>query len=143
MLVSTKGRYAIRIMIDVAQNSAKGPVRIADISARQEITVKYAEQITAMLVKGGLLRSVRGAGGGYSLVKKAEDYPVSEILYKTEGDFAPVECAVNNTYCPRQEQCMTKGLWSGLYHVIDNYLKSISLQDLINTAGNGSDMYYI
>lgn len=143
MLISTKGRYAVRIMIDIAQNSAKGPVKIADISVRQGITVKYAEQITALLVKGGLLHSVRGAGGGYSLVKKAEEYPVSEILYKTEGDLAPVECALNDAYCPRQENCVTKDLWGGLYRVIDEYLASISLQNLLDNMIDGADQYSI
>lgn len=141
MLISTKGRYAVRIMLDVAQNGDKGSVKIADVSSRQDITVKYAEQITALLVKGGLLRSVRGAGGGYSLVKKPHEYRISEILYKTEGDLAPVDCVTGE--CPRQELCATKGLWEGLYRIINNYLEGITLQDLLDSAYNGADHYYI
>lgn len=141
MLISTKGRYAVRIMLDVAQNCDKGSVKIADISARQDITVKYAEQITALLVKGGLLRSVRGAGGGYSLLKKPYEYRISEILYKTEGDLAPVDCVTGE--CPRRELCATKGLWEGLYRAIDGYLSGVTLQDLLDSAYNGADNYYI
>lgn len=130
-------------MLDVAQNYTKGSVKIADISARQDITVKYAEQITALLVKGGLLRSVRGAGGGYTLIKKPHEYRISEILYKTEGDLAPVECATGDVSCPRNGTCATKGLWVGLYRVMNEYLEGITLQDLVDSAYDGGDNYCI
>lgn len=142
MIVSTKGRYAIRIMLDVAQYAGAGAVKIADISSRQGITVKYAEQITSLLMKGGLLHSVRGAGGGYLLVKKPHEYRVSEILRKTEGDLAPVEC-VTGEDCPRSRICSTKGLWTGLYRVINEYLEGITLQDLLDSAYDGADNYCI
>lgn len=143
MLISTKGRYAIRIMLDVAQNEDKGSVKVADISARQGITVKYAEQITAMLVKGGLLRSMRGAGGGYRLVKKPHEYRVYEILYKTEGDLAPVECVTNGGYCTRKDDCVTGQLWEGLYRVIVDYLDGYTLQSLLDRFYDGADDYCI
>lgn len=89
MKISTKGRYGVKIMLDIAQNGTDSPVKISDISARQNISTKYTEQITGNLARSGLVRSVRGAQGGYVLAKKASDYTVGEILRKTEGDLAP------------------------------------------------------
>lgn len=134
MLISTKGRYAVRILLDVALHEANGAVKIAEISARQEISAKYAEQITGMLVKGGLLRSIRGAGGGYVLQKRPEQYTVAEILQKTEGDLAPVGCVTDPAYCRRQESCVTARLWSGLYQTIREYLNGITLRDLADDS---------
>jgi len=143
MLISTKGRYAVRIMQDIAVNGKEGLVKIAEISARQEITVKYAEQITALLVKGGLLRSVRGMGGGYALTKRAEEYTVLEILTKAEGDLVPVDCLSDDEFCPRGEDCVSRDLWKGLYRVIREYLSGITLQQLIDRTCDGGDQYCI
>ncbi len=143
MIISTKGRYAVRIMLDVAQNAGSGAVKAADISARQGITVKYVEQIISMLVKGGLLRSVRGAGGGYVLIKKPWEYRILEILNKTEGELIPSECLVDEDYCPRQGYCVTKSLWDGLYRAITSYLNGVTLQSLIDQSCDGSDLYCI
>lgn len=140
MKVSTKGRYGLRIMVDVAENGAK-PVRISDISARQEISVKYAEQITGALVKAKLLKSVRGALGGYELVKPAADYTAGEILRALEGDLVPVDC-VNTEYCNRAEACSTRRFWQGLYSKINEYLDSFTLQDLVK-EGSSADFYQI
>ena len=142
MLISTKGRYAVRIMLDVALNGG-GAVRVADISLRQGITPKYAEQITSLLVKAGLLRSVRGACGGYYLAKSPEEYKISEILYKTEGDLAPVDCIAGGRHCSREESCASKALWDGLYRVMNDYLEGITLKDLMQRAVPASDDYCI
>ena len=143
MYISTKGRYAVRILLDIAQNGGAGAVRTQDIALRQQITPKYTEQLTALLVKGGLLRSVRGAGGGYCLVKQPDQYTIAEILQKTEGNFSPVGCAAENGVCPREESCVVRGLWRGLDEVIHDYLKSVTLQTLLDRLPDGSDNYMI
>lgn len=141
MKISTKGRYAVRIMADIA--ACDPPVRISDIASRQGISVKYTEQITGALVKSGLLRSIRGAQGGYELVKSADKYTVGEILRKTEGDLCPVEC-VKSHNCVREELgCAANKLWTGLYECINNYLDGITLQDLLDSEGNPADFYSI
>lgn len=141
MQISTKGKYAVRIMLDVAKYSAGGAVRTQDISERQSISVKYAEQITALLVKGGLLRSARGAGGGYTLVKRADEYKISEILLKTEGELMPVDCVTDS--CPKSGGCAVQSLWSGLYKAVHDYLDSVTLQNLLDSSSDGGDNYVI
>lgn len=128
MLISTKGRYAVRMMLDVAQNQSAGAVKISQLSARQGISVKYAEQIAGMLTKAGLLRSLRGAGGGYLLTKQPQEYTVYEILRHTEGELAPVDCVLGEGYCLRE--CAVRGLWNGLYGVMKDYLEQVTLADL-------------
>ncbi|MDE6549979.1 MAG: Rrf2 family transcriptional regulator [Clostridia bacterium] len=130
MLISTKGRYSLRIMLDVAQNGKDCAVKISEIAARQEISIKYTEQLAAALTKAGLLRSVRGAGGGYLLTKAANDYSVYEILQHTEGELVPVECVLREGYCNRAS-CAVRGLWNGLYGVMRDYLEKISLGDIM------------
>ncbi len=142
MKISTKGRYGVWIMIDVAQNNTGLPVRIADISSRQGISVKYTEQITGILVKSGLLKSVRGAQGGYELVKSPSEYTVGEILRKTEGDISLVDCSPTSN-CPHGAACTTRKLWQGLNECINNYLEGITLQDLADSNPNSSDFYCI
>lgn len=143
MQISTRGRYAVRILLDVAMNGAGGAVRMQDISARQGITPKYAEQITALLVKTGLLRSLRGAGGGYSLVKPPSDYRISEILLKTEGDLVPVDNLSESEGCAKEVRGALSGLWSGLHEVIIGYLDSVTLQNLLECVYEGGDHYVI
>ena len=141
MKISTKGRYGVRIMADVAKNGNDSPAKITDISARQNLTLKYTEQICGILAKGGLLRSIRGAAGGYVLVKQPDKYTVLEILNCLEGDLAPVDC-VNSDVCERFDDCNVRSLWTGLYKVIADYLGGVTLADLINTAPSG-DFYVI
>lgn len=141
MKISTKGRYALRFMIDLAQNSAGGEcVSLKDISNRQGISVKYLEQIVTTLVKEGLIRSVRGNQGGYILAKPASQYTAGEILRAVEGRLAPVSC-LDNEYnlCPRKDVCPTIRFWEGLYEAINNYVDSYTLEDLAKittTEGN-------
>ncbi len=136
MKVSTKGRYAIRLMIDIGiQNN--GYVRLKDVAKRQEISIKYLEQIVGSLQKAGLLLSSRGAQGGYKLAKDPENYKIGEILRATEGSIAPVSCLdddINN--CNRNHLCSTLDFWKGLYDVINDYLDSHNLAELMEIEKN-------
>jgi len=132
MKVSTKGRYALRMMIDIAEHSVDEWIPIKDISERQGISLKYLEQIVTNLTRAGLLRSGRGSGGGYMLSKTPDQYTVGEILRAIEGKLAPVACLVDDVnQCEHSQYCKTLCFWKGLYQVIDNYVNSVTLQDLL------------
>ena len=130
MKISTKGRYALRAMIDLAVNDKGDYVSLKDISNRQEVSLKYLEQIMAMLNKAGYVKSTRGNNGGYRLAKSPEEYKVGDILRKTEGDLAPIAC-VNGEECGKRENCKTFKFWQGLDNVINEYVDSKTLADLI------------
>lgn len=131
MKISSKGRYALRMMIDIAENSGGEWVTIKDISERQGISIKYLEQIVTHLTKSKLLRSGRGPQGGYMLTKEPAEYTAGQIIRAIEGDLAPVACLADETnQCERSEFCQTLGFWKGLYMVVDNYVDSVTLQDL-------------
>ena len=130
MKISTKGRYALRVMIDLAVNDKGDYVSLKDISNRQEVSLKYLEQIIAMLNKAGYVKSTRGNNGGYRLAKLPEEYKVGDILRKTEGDLAPIAC-VNGEECGKRENCKTFKFWQGLDNVINEYVDSKTLADLI------------
>lgn len=130
MKISTKGRYALRIMIDIAQNSGKN-CSAASIAGRQEISAKYTEQIVAMLLKNNLIKSKRGKEGGYSLSKKAKEISVLSVILATEGQIAIVDCLDSKHPCSRSKDCKTISCWSKLNDIILNYLKSVKLQDLL------------
>lgn len=130
MKISTKGRYALRVMIDLAVNDKGDYVSLKDISNRQEVSLKYLEQIMAMLNKAGYVKSTRGNNGGYRLAKSPEEYKVGDILRKTEGDLAPIAC-VNGEECCKRENCKTFKFWQGLDNVINEYVDSKTLADLI------------
>ncbi|MCH5212400.1 MAG: Rrf2 family transcriptional regulator [Oscillospiraceae bacterium] len=146
MRISTKGRYAIRLMIDIAQYSNGGNVSLKDVSRRQGISLKYLEQIVNMLSKAGFLRSQRGSQGGYRMVRKPEEYTIGDILRITEGELAPVSCleGEENT-CPRASVCPTISFWEGLYDIINKYLDSKTVADLINESHTDEEdlCYYI
>ena len=132
MKISTKGRYALRMMIDIAENETKERVTIKEISERQGISIKYLEQIVPNLTRTGLLRGVRGSGGGYMLTKNPGQYTVGAILRAIEGKLAPVACLDSDiNYCERSGHCKTLAFWTGLYEVIDNYVDSVTLQDFL------------
>ncbi len=130
MKISTKGRYALRVMIDLAVNDKGDYVSLKDISNRQEVSLKYLEQIMAMLNRAGYVKSTRGNNGGYRLAKSPEEYKVGDILRKTEGDLAPIAC-VNGEECGKRENCKTFKFWQGLDNVINEYVDSKTLADLI------------
>lgn len=144
MKISTKGRYALRLMLDIAQHDNGEPVSLRDISRRQEISIKYLEQIVSTLAHAGLLRSIRGPQGGYLLARKPDAYTAEEILRLVEGDLHPVEClktAPNG--CPRADSCATLRLWQELDEAIDGVLSRWTLEDLLRQSEEQADNYVI
>lgn len=140
MKISTKGRYAMRMMIDLGQHRAEGYIALKDIAERQNISKKYLEQIVPLLNKAELLRTNRGYQGGYALAKAPEKYTVGEILRVTEGSLAPVSCLqYDENDCTRKADCATLPIWEGLYRTITDYLDGITLADIIDKSDNGGD----
>ena len=131
MKISTKGRYALRVMVDIAMNSKGEYVSVKDIATRQDISKKYLEQIMTMLSKANLIETTRGNMGGYKLTRKTEDYKIGDILRATEGDLTPLDCLTDSSYCCRKENCKTYSFWAGLDNVINKYIDSQTLKDLI------------
>ena len=139
MLISTKGRYALRVMIDLAEHQADGYVPLKLIADRQEISEKYLESIIKLLVKARLLNGLRGKGGGYKLTKAPEQYTVGSILRLTEESLAPVACLEPGAdACARAAACRTLSLWKGLDKVINDYLDNVTVADLM-CSGDGYD----
>lgn len=135
MKISTRGRYALRIMLDIALTGGDSPVSFKDISNRQDISFKYMEQIGALLTRSGLLRSVRGAQGGYLLVRSPAETTIGMVLRVTEGQLSPVEClASGENTCPRSADCITIPLWERLNDAILNVIDTMTLQDLIDIS---------
>ena len=132
MMVSTKGRYALMVLIDIAQNGEDEYIPLVDIAKRQGLSMKYLELVVAMLNKGNLITSRRGKSGGYKLIKKPEEYNINEILEITEGSLSPVNCIESDgVNCDKASSCITLPLWIGLDRVISDYLSKISLRDII------------
>lgn len=132
MKISTKGRYAVRLMIDLAEHNHGEYITLMDIAKRQEISEKYLESIVSVLSKSNLLISLRGKGGGYKLAKKPEDYTVGTILRLTEGPLAPVSCLEGETNdCARASHCQTLPMWEGLNKLINDYFDEITIADLV------------
>lgn len=135
MKISTKGRYALRLMIDLAEHNTGEYIALKDVSARQEISVKYLEQIVTQLSRAGFLKSTRGPQGGYKLAKHPGDYTVGAILRITEGSLAPIACLDDEpNECPRVGECDTIAFWKGLYKVINEYVDGTTLQQLLDSA---------
>lgn len=145
MKISTKGRYALRLMLDLAMNEKEEPIRVKEIAGRQDISDKYLEQIISILTKAGYVRSLRGPQGGYRLVKSARDYTVGSILRLTEGNLCPVSCLEDEVnLCERKEDCMTLPLWKRLDEAIKGVVDNVTLQDLIDWQYNKNiDNYMI
>ena len=144
MKISTKGRYALRLMLDLALNNSGEPVRIKDIAARQEISDKYLEQIISTLNKAGYVKSIRGPQGGYLLTREPEKYTVGMILRLTEGSLAPVACLEDEVNgCPRQGSCATLRLWQMLDGAISDVVDKVTLADLVEWQDQISDYYVI
>ncbi len=130
--ISTKGRYALRMMVDIAEHQKDGYVTLKDVALRQDISKKYLEQIALHLSQAGMLRAVRGYQGGYMLTKPASEYSVYAILQVVEGSMAPVTCLEQQPInCPRCDSCKTLDVWQGLQQLITDYLGGITLDDVI------------
>lgn len=140
MTVSTKGRYALRMLVDLAEKSGEGCTTMKDVAERQNISKKYLEQIVPLLTRAGILTANRGYMGGYRLAKPADGLTVGEILRATEGDLAPVQCLeCSAPACERREDCATLFVWEGLKKVMDDYLNGITLQDIVDRHRGGDD----
>lgn len=144
MKISTKGRYALRMLLDLADNQKDGYVALKDIAARQNISKKYLEQIIPILNRSDILKASRGFQGGYRLAKSPDRYTVAEILRMTEGELAPVACLEHEPIeCDRSADCITLPVWQGLYRVINEYLEGITLQDILDARREKSANDYI
>lgn len=133
MKISTKGRYALRMLVDLAEHQGDGFVSLKDIAARQEISKKYLEQIVSLLNRPDMLLTNRGYQGGYRLAKPAAEYTVGDVLRLTEGGLTPVSCLENDSvHCDKADTCVTLPIWQGLSRVINQYLDSITLQDILD-----------
>ena len=138
MRISTKGRYALRVMVDLAEQDPERFVRLQEIADRQGISEKYLEGIVVKLSRAGDLVSARGKGGGYRLSRELKDYSVGEIVRLTEGSLAPVSCLEGENTCPRADKCLSLPVWEKLDTLINDYLDSVSLADLLaEGGGNG------
>lgn len=138
MKISTKGRYGLRIMIDLAYSGEDTCMSIKDIAEKEQLSDKYLEQIINLLSKKGLVKSVRGARGGYLLTRKPEDITVEDILLATEGSLAPVACAADNDMCDKYCDCATSVIWSEIYKAIVGVVRNITLADLAEKTKNSA-----
>ena len=140
MLISTKGRYALRILVDMAEHQREGYITLQEIAQRQDISEKYLESIVRALVKGGVVTGQRGKGGGYRLRRPPEQINVGEILRCMEGSLAPVAClSEGSPPCSRSSQCRTLGFWRGLNEVIDRYTAGFTIADMMQSGEAGDD----
>ena len=140
MLISTKGRYALRVLIDMAEHSGNEFIKLRDIAQRQEISEKYLESIVKELVKNNIVVGLRGKGGGYKLAKAPDDIIVGDVLRIMEGGLSPVACLENSSMiCPRIAECRTIAFWRGLDEVIRQYIDRYTIADLVKTDQTGND----
>lgn len=136
MLISSKGRYALRVMLELAEHSREEFIPLKEITERQNISKKYLESIMVMLSKAGFVEAMHGKGGGYKLSKEPKEYKIGDILRLTEGTLAPVMCLEENApRCERANQCKTLPMWTGLNNAITGYLDGVTLEDVLR----GSD----
>lgn len=132
MMISTRGRYALRVIIDLAEHNGDGYIPLKDIAVRQDISQKYAENIMTTLSKNGFVEAVHGKGGGYRLNRKPEEYRVGDILRLTEGSLAPVSCLeCGAAVCERADRCRTFPMWDKLNNLINDYLDRVTIGDLM------------
>ena len=144
MKISTKGRYALRLMMDLAENNNGSPISLKDVAKRQDISDKYLEQIISILNKAGYVRSVRGAQGGYMLKMEQQNYTVGMILRQTEGSLAPVACIEDDEIvCDRQQQCVTSIVYKKINDAISGVVDNITLQDLVDWQNEKNGNYVI
>ncbi|MBP0985200.1 MAG: RrF2 family transcriptional regulator [Oscillospiraceae bacterium] len=138
MKISTKGRYSLVFMLDMARHFGSEPVKVKDISARSGVSMKYMEQIVSVLNKAGFVRSVRGAQGGYLLTRNPEDYTVGQILRLSEGSLAPVACLENNT-CEKRAKCVSVRLYEEINNAVNGVVDRITLADMLNWEKEDQD----
>ena len=140
MMISTRGRYALRVLVDLAEHQGDGYITLKETAERQEISEKYLETILKSLVQNRILTGMRGKGGGYRLTRTPEQYTVGEILRLTEGDLAPVSCLEQNAPpCPRVARCRTLPMWKKLDQMVNEFFDSITIADLMDGGDSGDD----
>jgi Rrf2 family cysteine metabolism transcriptional repressor len=142
MKLSTRTRYAVRAIIELAQNDSDKPLQLKIIAQRQEISVKYLEQLMAVLRSAGFVRSIRGSKGGYVLAKAPNQIKLNDVMHRLEGSVATVECVENENYCSRSADCAARYLWMQVEQAIDNVLGAITLQDLVDKANDEKELNY-
>ena len=137
MMISTRGRYALRVMLDLAEHAGEGYIPMKEVADRQGISLKYLERIMPALSKSKLVEGVQGKGGGYRLSRPPKDYTVGEILRLTEGDLAPVACLECSAKpCARKEECRTLPMWRKFFEMTNEYFDGITIADLLVEQGN-------
>lgn len=136
MKLSTRTRYGIRAVLELAENYGNGPLRLKIIAQRQEISVKYLEQLMAVLRSAGFVRSIRGSKGGYLLAKAPMEIKLSDVFYCLEGPVVMSECVENESYCTRTNDCVARQIWTEVQNAIMGVLQSITLQNLVDRAKN-------
>jgi len=139
MKLSTKARYGTRAMLELAINYGRSPLSVKDIARSQEISEKYLEHLLALLKTAGLVKSLRGARGGYVLAKPPAEIRLNQIIYVLEGSLAPVDCVDNSALCNRSKFCATRDVWNLIKHSIDQVLYSITLEDLVRRQVSKSE----
>ncbi|MDD4509879.1 MAG: Rrf2 family transcriptional regulator [Oscillospiraceae bacterium] len=141
-MISTKGRYALRVLIDLAEHQQDGYIPMKEVAKRQGISLKYLEQITPIFTRNGLIEGLHGKGGGYRLTKEPEQCHVGEILHLAEGDLAPVAClACNAKSCDRAETCRTLPMWKKYYDMTNAYFDGITVADLVKNVVASDDTF--
>lgn len=144
MKITTKGRYALRMLVDITLHQKDGYVSLKDISERQNISKKYLEQIVPLLNRSHIIKTSRGNKGGYKINGKPEDYTIGDVLKATEGSLAPVACLdYQPNECERVNECVTLPIWEGLYKIITEYLDGITIKDIADKCENSGDSYCI
>ncbi len=142
MKLSTRTRYAVRAIIELAQNNSNKPLQLKIIAQRQDISVKYLEQLMAILRSAGFVRSIRGSKGGYVLARAANQIKLNEVLHRLEGTVSTVECVENEDYCSRSANCASRYLWVQVEQAIEKVLEAITLQDLVDKANDEKKLNY-
>jgi len=142
MKLSTRTRYAVRAIIELAQNNSNKPLQLKVIAQRQDISVKYLEQLMAILRSAGFVRSIRGSKGGYLLAKAPNQIKLNEVLHRLEGTVSTVECVENEDYCSRSANCASRYLWVQVEQAIEKVLEAITLQDLVDKANDEKKLNY-
>ena len=142
MKLSTRTRYGIRAILELAKNHGKGPLQIKTIAHRQDISIKYLEQLMAILKSAGFVRSIRGSKGGYILAKPPNQIKLNDVFNCLEGPVTTVECVEDENYCARTADCVARGVWAQVQEAIETVLGSITLQDLVNGAKDKKSLNY-
>jgi Rrf2 family cysteine metabolism transcriptional repressor len=142
MKLSTRTRYGIRAMLELTENAGKGPLQLKVIAQRQSISVKYLEQLIAVLRSAGFVRSQRGSKGGYMLAKAANQIKLSDVFHCLEGPVTTAECVDNEDYCSRVPACAARQIWAQIQHAVENVLQSVTLQDMVDRARDNGALDY-